>query len=569
MRPSGIALTLLMVAGLTSAAAPLVCDGILGNSGEQGKTLVRFGLPPRRGMGVACDRFGSLWDRAGDGVLNRYAPDGRLLAQYPLPKGGNNSDQLTAVGDTLVLQLNRKLYALPVAAPAGAAPKPLGRDSEQMAFGTSGGRFASRLKGEIFLVDPATGDAKKAADVKDAHFIELGPDGTLYACHRGRMHRYANGAEVTADGWPKGQPGDRPQLLDGFWFGHAWHGTIRRFTAQLDPAPGVVLGGASGSFIGHLDQNTELFYGQGLAKLRDGLFAVSGMEGVLHLLQWDEGRRQLTIVRRLGAIPHCNGLGLDRDGNVWYRAGAWNWTDLPDAPQRDGVNPPEHPGVGQCVMLANDGLVAPAWMWGKPAFYNGPLSTEVRVDRIDKGCALTRGTTGSAVYRRQGKPVLLTIEASGAGQAFFLDGAGRYRGEAGAVALKTVAPAKAWTSLAVKDDRTLLGAADGAVIEMAPDGNDWKESRRWTSWGGGPAERFGGAVWIAADDGRLWVSDAKRHRVLCFDLKTGRGVASFGSADKAGADLASLDRPQVIAVRGRRAVVHDAGNQRLVKLRLP
>ena len=67
MKRSGIVL-LLAATGATASAAPLVCDGILGNSGEGGRTLVRFGLPARRGMGVACDRFGSLWDRAGDGV---------------------------------------------------------------------------------------------------------------------------------------------------------------------------------------------------------------------------------------------------------------------------------------------------------------------------------------------------------------------------------------------------------------------------------------------------------------------------------------------------------------------
>jgi hypothetical protein len=551
---------------LPARAETIACDGILGNSGEQGATTVRFGPAPRRGMGVAADRFGSLWDRAWDGTLNRYAPDGRLLAQYALPKGGGDRDQLALVGDTLVIQINGGLFTLPVTAPAGTEPKPLKRESELISFNAAGGRIASMLKGEVFLVDPASGDAKKALDVKDAHAVELGPDGALYVSLEGKMRKHVNGAEVTEGGWPKGAPGERAQFLDGAWYGHAWHGTIRRFTAALDPAPGVVLGGASGSFIGHLDQNAELSNGRGMAKLGGTLYAVSGIEGILHLLSWDEARRQMTIVRRIGAVPVCGGLGIDRNGTVWFRCGTWAWDDRPDAPMQSGVNAPEHPGTGQCVMLDNDKMVAPGYLWGKPSFYCGPLSTEVRIDRIEKECALKLGTTGSAVYARQGKPVLLAVEKSGAGHAFFIDGEGRYQGEAGAVALKTSSPAGAWTSLAMKDGTTLLGAADGAVIEMAPEGNDWKETRRWSSWGAGPAEKFGASIWIAADVGMLWVADAERHRVLCFDFKTGKPVATFGTADKAGDDLATLNRPQTIASRGRRAVVHDAGNQRLVKL---
>ena len=560
-----LAMSLLLGPAAPAPAETIVCDGILGNSGERGATVVRFGATPRRGMGVAVDRFGSLWDRGWDGALNRYAPDGRLLGQYRIPGGGDDRDQLTLVGDTLVLQIGRRLFTLPVTAPALAEPKPLGRESELLSFGASGGRVASLLKGEVFLVDPTTGDAKKAADVKDAHGLELGPDGALYVCHEGKTRKVADGAEA-AGGWPKGQPGERPQLLDGFWYGHAWHGTVRRFSATLDPDPGVILGGASGSFIGHLDQNAELSNGRGMAKLGGTLYAISGIEGVLHLLTWDEARRQMTIVRRIGAVPVCGGLGLDRNGVVWSRCGTWAWDDRPDTPLQSGVNAPEHPGTGQCVMLDNDRMAAPGYLWGKPSFYNGPLSTEVRIDRIDKGCALKLGTTGSASYERQGKRVLLAIEKSGAGQAFFIDGEGRYQGEAGAVALKASGPAGEWTSLAMKDGATLLGAADGAVIEMAAEGNDWKETRRWSSWGAGPAEKLGARIWIAADAGMLWVADAERHRVLCFDLKIGKPVASFGTADKTGDDLASLNRPQTIAARGRRAVVHDAGNQRLVKL---
>ena len=59
----------------------------------------------------------------------------------------------------------------------------------------------------------------------------------------------------------------------------------------------------------------------------------------------------------------------------------------------------------------------------------------------------------------------------------------------------------------------------------------------------------------------------ERQRVLCFDLATGKALATFGTTDKAGDDLATIYAPETIAARGERAVVYDRGNQRLMKLR--
>ena len=79
----------LMTAWLAATATGLraehiVCDGILGNSGEQGVAIIRFPGGATSGLGIVCDRYGSLWDRGGT-ALNRYAPDGRLLASHKLP----------------------------------------------------------------------------------------------------------------------------------------------------------------------------------------------------------------------------------------------------------------------------------------------------------------------------------------------------------------------------------------------------------------------------------------------------------------------------------------------------
>jgi hypothetical protein len=548
-----------------NVAATIESAGVLGNSGEQGAALVRYGLgtaaQPAPGVGVAVDAAGTLWTRAGSGVLNRLSPDGRLLGQVSIPGGAGgwtNNDTLVSVGDRLVLKQGDRLHVL---APGGAVTT-LAAKATRLSFGSRDGWLAAADRAQLFLVQPATGATKPLATLPgEAIWLEMGPDGAVYPVVDWKLHKLVEGRPAT-DGWPRAIPGERPQLVDGHWFGHAWHGTIRRFSAALEPAPGVVLGGASGSFIGHLDQNCEVMNGRGLARLRDGLYAVSGMGAVVHLLAWSPQRRQFDIVRRLGAAPAVGGLGLDRAGRVWWYCGSWEWDDAPDTPLRLQVNPPEV-GVGQVVMLDDDRMVAAGWMWGKPAFYHGPLTGEVAAERIESGCTLAKAPQGAAAYRQGNQRVLLVIDAQGNGRAYRFDG--RYGGDLGPVELKLASPAKAWTSLATRGD-TLLAAVDGQVAELAREGTGWRETRRWAAWGDAPDQRFGARVTLAADAGRLWVADTERHRVLCFTLADGRLLASFGATDQPGDSLDRLAVPTTLAAREGRAVVYDAGNQRLVKL---
>jgi len=547
---------------VSGRAESLICDGVLGNSGEQNEALIRFGTKGGKvsGMGVVCDRHGALWDRGGSGTLNRYSPDGRLLAQYKIPEGAGGSDQLAIAGDTLVMTVGGRLFTLSVDAPNGAEVKALNREAQAMSFGSFNGQVAVYAKGKLSLVNAASGDVKELCALKESNGIELGPDGAVYNVIHGKVHKYVDGQPVS-EGWPRGSPGERMQLIDGYFYGNAWHGTMRRFTAELEPDPGVILGGASGSFIGHLDQNSELSNGRGMARIRSNLYAVSGIAGVMHLLEWQPEKKQMQIVRRIGAAPVCGAIGLDKSGRIWWHSGTWKWNDRPDAPLEQGI--PSGDEMGQGVMLENDHLVAPGFMWNKPAFYFGALHDEIKAHRVESNCIMSKGLAGSAVYKNGGKALLLSIDKGGFGQAYIIGDDGSYQKDNGPVLLKAATPVKEFTTLAMKDASTLLAAGDGAVIEFTADGNDWKETKRWSAFSD---QKFGARIFICADAGRLWVSDSARQRVLAFDLQTNALLAQFGSSDQSGADLKSLSTPQLIAARGERAVVHDSGNQRLVKL---
>ena len=183
-------------------------------------------------------------------------------------------------------------------------------------------------------------------------------------------------------------------------------------------------------------------------------------------------------------------------------------------------------------MLDNDRMVLPGFVWGKPCFFNGPLTDEVRQPRIETACRLKKDAVGTAVYSDRGKLLLLSITSDGAGSAFAIGPDGVYHGEEGEVQLQTASAVRRWTTLAMKDAKTLLGAADGQVLEMARDGKNWRETRRWSSWAEGPANKFGDTITLTADAGRLWVSDCRRHRVLVFALDSGKLEADFGAVDQ-------------------------------------
>jgi len=564
-----------VLASASSLAVTIRSAGILANSGESGDSLARFAPEGASGMGVVFDRYGTLWDRGGEGRLNRYALDGRLVAHYAIPRGNDrNRDRITIAGDTVVVRVRGGLHKIGVDAPSGSSARKLGIEASVSA-GSWDGRVACIDKDRrLFLLDPASGERTDVCTLpfEPGEGLDLDSDGNVYVVDRHReLHKIVDGRDVT-HGWPKKPPGERPQVIEvagqRHWYGHAWHGTIKRFDANLRPDPGVVQGGASGSFIGHLPQNSELTNGRGMAHVAGRLYAVSGLGGIMHLLEWKPGTRKMQIVRRIGSLRGVPGIGLDRDGRVFVINGMYEWNDGPDAPQRFGMTGDI---CGQAVMLPNDNIIAPGVQYGnQPRVMYGRLTTEVRLSghkKVELSKDMQKQGCGAAVYRTGGRLVLLLVSRKGDAVLEQIDSGGKHARSIGTVALITSPPVQAWTTLAMKDAGTLLAAADGHVIEFAPEGPNWRETRRFSKAGGDDTQ-WGPRIDIAADSGRLWVSDTERHRVLCLDLASGRHLATFGKTDAAGAGLDELSSPMAIAARGRRAVVFDSGSQRLVKLEL-
>lgn len=549
----------LVLTGISSLSADSIrCVGVLGNSGEQGPALVRFGAKSASGMGVVYDASGSLWDRGGEDRLNRYAADGRLLGSYPLGGSGspNDKDRLVLIGELLLMKLGNKLFTLRTDAPAGTAPTPLPVEASRLSFNTRGGYAAAAIGKSVFLVNPAGETKPVGVSAQDIDDIEIGPEGSIHVSNNGKLHRVDGGD-------PKRtlpSPGNSPQWLDGSWYGAAWHGTLRRFDAGLLPDPGVVLGGASGSFIGYVEGNHELNDGRGLAHLRGPLFAASGAEGVLHLLEWRHQR--FTILRRIGAVPWCSALSIDGKNRIWHRAGYWEWSDGPDTPLRHSTPSPDEPGFFGAATLPNGVAVAPALRWKSKVFYS---STDGGPARLSDVKDMPDGAVACAAFPLEGRNALWVVDASGQGAAFFVSNEGTHEEHAGDFKLKTRQPIDGLTSLTAGDG-VLYAAAKGQIIELVLEERNWREVRRWNTWGESPAERLGGNLHLAFHEGRLWVSDTDRQRVICFDAATRRPLAMFGETDKPGDDLTALGSPRALAVRGGLAVVHDSGNQRLMRL---
>jgi outer membrane protein assembly factor BamB len=511
--------------------------GALGNSDDSQPV---FAGKLAAGIGPVLDDDGTLWERGGSTRLNRYALDGRLLASFEIPEGDERgNDQLTRVGELLVLKLRKALYTLPVTAAPGTKPTRLKGEVEVLASNAQAGRLFAIEKDALFWLDPATGERtallQPGVRIQSLH---VDADGTLFGFGEGKVFAWQGTA--LKEGFPKSFYGERPQKIGRHWYSHSWHGTANRFNESFEPDPGVVLGGASGSFIGYLPLSNDLSNGRGMVRLRDGLFAVSGMGGVVQLVRWNQKENRLDVVRRIGGLLGLKGLALDAQGNIWTPRGSWRWEDEPHTPLTLGDQEPQL--STQPVLLGGKTLCVLKRHYNAVQLIRGPVIDENGLSHQEtpgvKDFTLPEDISGAAWMDR----TLLVTRPNGAAFEIPVNETGQQTGPPKPVTLPGL---NGCTSLAWFENKLLAADADAIVVFE----RGWKEVRRVT--------RHGGGVSLHSDGKKLVVSDPNAGSVSVYD-----------SLDAAPVSYSGLHSPAHVAIQGARVIVHEAGRQRLVKLEL-
>ena len=556
----------LALAGAGAGAATLRLEGIQANSGTVEQPVL-YGPDALKvnALGVAFDpESGILYERAGSGVLNAYRLDGRLVATYQLPTQTDHLDRMVRCGDYLVLLLRGQLHRLKVGAPdktvAEKIPGVTGEFSVLSGSARDGKLAVLGKDRQLWLLDPASGKTELFGKTDNPRIsgMDWGPDGKFYLVDGKTASRLENGKELRNDEWPKTFIGrreagvNRAQALGKYWFGSAGHGTIKRFDADFEPAPGVVQGGASGHFIGYVPCNYEIESGRGMAEIRPGLYAISGLRGVIQLAEWRPELKQLKLVRRIGGLPTPGTLAVDSKGRIFAERNIWNWEDEALAPAWLSLvwNAPTPVSA---AYVDPDTVVMLATRHGQNFLVTGKLAEQELYANGFREMKLPREVVGLAAYRQNNRNVLLTLGSDG--QALLhevapTDRRNNWRKNLGEIQLQTSRPVKTYTSCAMLDPETLVAAADGQVIFFGRDGQNWKESARWS-------DSFGPELKLAASNGRLLVSDRENNRVAVYDGKSKSKLAEAG-----------VNQPGHAAFNGPFVVVYEIPAQRLLKLKL-
>lgn len=562
-----LSLCCLLTAGLALGGEALRLAGVLGNSGSLERPVL-FG--DRQGLGnvaVGCvydESRGVVYERAGRGLLNAYALDGRLVASHPLIPDANHMDMMARCGDLAVLLLANRLFRLPLGAPDGAAPEEIHcaiKKPLALSASAKDGRLAVAAADKGFYwLDPRDGKTEKmgAGDVglEYCNGMDFAPDGSLTVFEGRTAHSFANGAYVKSEAWPRRYVGDREgggermRLLDGAWWGGAWHGTVKRFDAALAPAPGVVLGGASGHFIGHVPCNYDADDTRGLALVRPGLFALPGMNGVVQLAAYDPRARKMRLLRRLGALPEAGGLAIDAAGNVLAGRNVW-------APGADSRSPAAvsvvFAATGPAAAFDADTFVYPCSIYGGKGLAWGKLEEQGLFCNGNGDMKWPKDLAGVAVYPLSGGEwVFLALGRDGETRRSRVvrqrDKA--FAGDLGECKIATARPVKAFTGLTGPGDgKALYAAADGQVLVLERDGEGWKEKARW-------GEGLGRELRLAWGGGLLAIADAEK------------GALVVATPDGRARARVAVEGPGDVAFNGRVAVVHQPAKQRLLKFAL-
>ncbi len=164
--------------------------------------------------------------------------------------------------------------------------------------------------------------------------IDLTPEGKIMAFIEHREYYVFSDGKVSG---PHELFGEREiKLTRGAILGNElWSmegSTVKRYDARvMKPAPGVVYGGASGWFIGHVEMDTGV-HAVGMCRIEKDLYAVmSAVNSAVYLMRYDAAHWRLVPEKRLGGISDPVNLAVDDDGHIVADSLVWKWDDAPHA----------------------------------------------------------------------------------------------------------------------------------------------------------------------------------------------------------------------------------------------
>ncbi len=546
-------------------AAEIRFDGVLGNSGADGKELVQFGrMDADRGQdsGLGFDHLGHLWSFGGRERLIQCAPDGRMTAAFPLPGKKVEKRTLVVTNDWVVVRVGEKLFKLPVSAPSGQQPEALKDAVSAISLNAVNGCIAViGTDRKIGLLDPGDGSTKPIGSLIDGmrgENILLMPDGSAIL----------DGAwQVRDNQAPEKLKNPQPasmQLAGSYIYTFSWHMTVSRINLAFEPDPGVVFGGSSGYFIGSLLEDAELGYPRGIAPLGGNRFAIAGPFGIIHIVVWNADRQAFESVRRIGVIHFPATVALGNTGKVWYFSGYWDWTDGSDHLLRSPTNTARECENAQAGILPTGQVVFPTMIQAKPKLMCRAFDEDDKKTTFDVA-EMPKDPTGLAVLPAdKAGPGVIIVNQKGEGVLVSMNPAGKFRKVVGKSSLLVTSATPKITSLAALANGELLAADGGFVVRLQREGDNFREIGRTNQIGAGST--LGSRVFIAASGRDLWISDTENNRVIHTTVEGeqfSQPAVFTGPTD--GTPLAS---PQRISAAGDRAVVLDWNNQRLVKLSL-
>ncbi len=436
----------------------------------------------------------------------------------------------------------------------------------------------------VFRIDPVAGTIETAFrfDGSDAFGLAIDPAKKVIYVGTGEIHALtADGQELS--GFPV--PAMKTPAIPTNFRGHvsvaagalwdtAHYGFLSRHDLLGAPGPGRLtqwnhdLYDAT-QFIGLLPTSDST--------AADPMAITCSEADTVYIAAWEKSSNSLQFLHRLGSLPTITGIALSVEGDVVIgidRATLWyDWNDAADAVPRKAemhilITPaifhgPVMFGFGAQYHLHDGSNVNGFGPMRFPRRSTGSNEAERALPALlpaPKGLAaqfphgplFVTDSVSKQILRAPFDPDSLSIPAGTAWQPIKIDGT----------------PLAAPGDIIALTDGRLIVADAGTILFLEPKADTYHVSTRFIRWGDNDADHFGARLRLAADGALLAVADTDRQRVVCFDLteSTPGLLTQFGQTDTPGDDFSHLHDPRQIAIKADRAIVADAGNQRVIKL---